>query len=336
MNPSQLTAALSRLTQEITPLVESLYANPPPNAPPDLSALRSLPTLYTANKALYDLHHQARLLDLGIKTWCRNLFPAPLGPELDGLDDMDDDTILSVYLYCKVFRAPRDTSRPSPSQIMSAIGYADRYGFPSAPGTGYHPALVFSDHTKISRHALAVPKNLPENAIRTDNVAEFRMGMALVGKQLSPTLVRHLIGQSASNILEHLVRNKSVVEAWPPDKLLQLVLATMNGPGIPTIVAAIEDTFPGTVATAKDADGHDALFHSLRFHMPSPQNAFPPNALTDLLVSRGANPGKVYREGFSYRAMSRLIRIVLDRLHPDTSFPALDYFRTLAFNPSPI
>lgn len=249
--------------------------------------------------------------------WCQAHRHALRCASLKRLDEMDDDIVYSVYLFMACFRFVDRYTLPL-TQIGSVIIHlVHRYRHDDM-----HDDLVFADGTKTHKYPRVVPKDLPDHAILTDNVAEFCLHMTLSGKRLSRSFVLHLVSKHAAGILAHLVRHdKSIFRAFSPEKLLLLAISTLDSTRVPEAVAAIEDAAPGTIAAAVDVSGFNALVHAARFHPGCPrgwsdQEVF--SVLESYLLAHGANPDQRPRRGFSYRTLTRLLDIIARHAPPVT------------------
>ena len=194
------------------------------------------------------------------------------------------------------------------------------------PGT----KITFKDGTELTNRAFAVPKNLPEDAISADNVAAFHLGMDIRGKRLSVSLLRHLISKRCRNILEHVIRNdRSLPKTISPANLLLVVLNVMEPEHMLQTITAIEETYPGTIKTAEDAQGRNALWFALRLYdygdietrIKHHLYGFADDATSvaksigAYLAAHGCDPDKPFNnEGFSWNTVSRIMDIVETRV----------------------
>ena len=180
----------------------------------------------------------------------------------------------------------------------------------------FRETIEFKDGTKLLDRQLIVPKNLPEEAISSDNVASFCLGMDISGKQLSQTVLRYLMKKDCVNILEHLIRtNKKIPDVYPPENLLLSVLYTMGWCPLLPVIKAIEETFPGTIKSAEDASHRNALWYTLRHHRlwdnRNPCHcALDTEDIEQYLLWKGCDPFKTSNDLFSWQAMARLMRII--------------------------
>ena len=174
--------------------------------------------------------------------------------------------------------------------------------------------IRFKDGSELLDRRLCIPRNVPLEAISADNVAGYSFGMTLNGKRLSFMLLRHLIQEGCKNILAHVVRTeKALGTVMSPDKLLLTVLHEMPSGGVLQTIAVIEETFPGTIASAEDAFGRNGLWFALRLfvHRGNADAAF---AVGEYLVSHGCDPDKAFgdtgKRGFSWNTMARIVNAI--------------------------
>lgn len=311
MPPGRLIASLTQLSIELKAVLDNLQTRPPVEKTHSLFSSRERLALMALMGAL------DKSRDLGQSLWspilqhCLAIRDSIPSAVISRLDDMDDNTVFAVF---RLVLRTRPMWHLFDSQIGSAIAHLKdaRLLVPLQE-------LVFPDRTKVVLRARAVPRDIPEDTLKDDDLPRFCMLTTLRGRHTTRTVLQLLVQHRAARILEHLVRtDKKLPRIYSPDKLLLLVLAFMNDDRVPQVVAAIEETYPGTVAAAEDASRRNALWHALRFrsscrigHFHSDDVA---TALAQYLLSHGCNPDRVSSDGFSWRAMSRLLDI-LDR-HP--------------------
>ena len=270
-----------------------------------------------------DLHVLHDLAPLESSLTCFSQFDARLKSTIDGYcrwitrrreiilpDELDDKSIYSIYLYTKKEGVYAHNLEPA-SEITYAIDELCRPFF-SRKKTG----IEFKDATKLLTRQLNTPRNLPEEAISSDNVAGFCLGMDINGNQLSPTLLRHLMQKQCVKILDHLIRtNKKLADIYPAENLLLSVLYTMAGCPLLPVIMAIEETFPGTIKSAEDASHRNALWYSLRHHRLWPNRtsslcAFDIEDIEQYLLSKGCDPAKPSNDRYSWQTMTRLMNII--------------------------
>ena len=175
--------------------------------------------------------------------------------------------------------------------------------------------IEFPDGTGFYNKQISIPYAFLDNAFSDDNAAEFNILMHLNGKKTTLTLLRYLIQNHRTNILADIIRNdQHLARVLAPEKLLLLTLSHTNMNELPS-VQAIENTHPGTISSAKDASGRNALM-ILRLH------AFEDtligvtccyeklNAVEEYLINHGCDPDCQSQDGFSWRALKRLGDIV--------------------------
>ena len=231
-------------------------------------------------------------------------------------DELDDKTIYSLYLYAKSGGARAQNLEPA-SEITYAI-YALCHPTPPLCHMPVKPWLStpieFSDGTKLLVHQYKVPSGV-EDAVSSDDVASFCLGMDIRGRQLSRTLLQCLMRNRCVNILTHVIRNcKRLPIVCPPDILLLIVLYEMDRCPLLPIIKAIAETFPGTIKSAEDASHRNALWHTLRHHSQVHHVNF--CCATDIedaeqyLLSKGCDPAKPSNDRFSWQTMKRVINVV--------------------------
>ena len=97
------------------------------------------------------------------------------------------------------------------------------------------------------------------------------------------------------------------------DKLLLTVLHEMPSGGVLQTIEAIEETFPGTIASAEDAFGRNALWFALRLFVLR-GNADTASAVGEYLVSQGCDPDKTFgdtgKRRFSWNTMARIVSAI--------------------------
>ena len=244
------------------------------------------------------------------------------GELIDLPEDLDDETIYSLYAFMEKngFFRPKGHR-----EIIEAIRYCcrmhNRHG---------KPTIIFKDGTKLSDRAFAIPKNLPEDAIAADNVAAFCLGMDLRGKRLSVSLLRYLISERCRKILEHDIRHyRALPKTISPANLLLVVLNEMEPNHMLQTITAIEETYPGTIKTAEDVQGHNALWFALRLYdygdietrIKLRLYGFADDATSvaksigAYLAEHGCDPDKPFsNEGFSWNTVSRIMDVVDKRV----------------------
>ena len=173
--------------------------------------------------------------------------------KIDSSETLTDDAI--YVLYSLAGRNPYIRIN-SDSEIVAAIIRLKSWEHIS-PFSGRRNVakIEFNDGTILLNRQCAIPKNLPAEAISTDNVAQFCIGMNLGGKTVSFSLLRHLIANRCVNILEYIIRNeKSLSKTIPPINLLLTALIEWPTPDAKSplqVLVAIEETYPGTIKSAR-------------------------------------------------------------------------------------
>ena len=316
MDTNGIIKALTEATQGLAQLVESLNARR--GNCKGIAAIRQFAELDAVEIALANiegLRHQFR----DVKEEYGHWISSPVLIDLP--DDLDDETIFSLYVFVEKngFIWPR--GHREIIKAIEEIHYCCRMRHHPR-----RPTITFKDGTQLTDHAFAVPKNLPEDAISADNVAAFHLGMDIRGKRLSVSLLRHLISKRCRNILEHVIRNdRSLPKTISPANLLLVVLNGMEPDHMLQTIAAIEETYPGTIKMAEDEQGHNALWFSLRLYddgdietrIKHHLNGFVGDetsvakSIGAYLAAHGCDPDKPFNnEGFSWNTVSRIMDIV--------------------------
>ena len=307
---NQLKHTLNTAIQKLEKLLTSLKALGTRNTRLDVSDIMMLAQVHSITSSIKKLGNLNSALNNCLDE-CADHFSCP--SQFDLPETLPDDTIYALYLLAKR-RADRSYYSVDPhSEITNAIGHiisASRWRKPEI--------ITFKDGTRLLNRQITVPKNLPDGAIATDNVAQFCIGMSLTGKHLSVTLLRHLIAKRCVNILEHVIRNNPTLKKTiSPENLLFIILTEMpNTDYIIPIIAAIEETFPGTIKTAEDSYGNNSLwFAAKRYgsHSRHPGGYFGSDMMTKVgqyLTSYGCDPDKPFKDGFSWNTIIRVITII--------------------------
>ena len=305
--PGRLTASLTQLSVELKAFLDTLQTRPPHEKTHSLLSSRERTALMALMDALDKFRDLDKFLWFPLSQHGLAIRASIPSAVISDLDDMDDETVFSVYHLVLRMRPMRHLCA---SQIGSAIAHLKDVR-PFVP----LQELVFPDRTQVVLRARTVPRDIPEDALKTDDLPRFCMMTTLRGKHITRTILQLLVKHRAARILEHLVRTDNRLPClYAPDKLLLLVLGFMNDDRVPQLVAAIEETYPGTVAAAEDASRRNALWHTFRFRSSSPIGPFHSDkvatALAQCLLSHGCDPDRVSSDGFSWRAMSRLLDIL--------------------------
>ena len=316
MDSNRIIDALTEATRGLEQLVESLKA--PNKDCAGIADIRLFAELDAVEIALAAIEGSCREFRDVREGFVDRISP---GAHIVLPDDLDDETIYSLYAFVEKGGHiwPRDHRG-----IINAIHYCcsmcDRYR---------RPTITFKDGTELTDRAFAIPKNLPEDAISVDSVAAFRLGMDIRGKRLSISLLRHLIAERCRNILEHIIRNdRSLPKTISPENLLLIVLHEMEPDHVLQTIAAIEETYPGTIKMAEDERGRNALWFALRLYdygdiatrIDHRLHGFVDDAtivaksIGEHLASHGCDPDKPFNnEGFSWNTVSRIMDIVQKR-----------------------
>ena len=237
-------------------------------------------------------------------------------------DKLDDKTIYSLYLYTQ--RAAGVGINAQNLEPASEITYAiDALCSPAPPlcrervKPWLSTPIEFSDGTKLLVHQYKVPSGL-EDAVSSDDVASFCLGMDIRGRQLSRTLLQCLMRNRCVNILTHVIRTcKRLPGVCPPDILLLTVLYELDGCPLLPIIKVIEEMFPGSIKSAEDASHRNAFWYTLRHHIKV-LNVHNVNfcCATDIedveqyLLSKGCDPTKASNDRFSWQTMKRVINVI--------------------------
>ena len=304
MDTKELITTLNKLSHELDRICDFVKDPCKDNVTTTISDLHLLNELVTLESSLTRLSTSHSHLNNGIDAYCRWLRRRR---EIILPDELDDKTVYSLYLYIK------NEGITLNLEPISEITYAAQAL--CQPGQ-FRKTIEFKDGTKLLDRQLIVPKNLPEEAISSDNVASFCLGMDISGKQLSQTVLRYLMKKDCVHILEHLIRtNKKIPDVYPPENLLLSVLHTMGWCPLLPVIKAIEGTFPGTIKSAEDASHRNALWYTLRHHRLW-DNRNPCHCALDTedveqyLLWKGCDPFKTSNDLFSWQAMVRLMRII--------------------------
>ena len=234
--------------------------------------------------------------------------------QVDSPEALDDEAIFALYTL---------TERSSYIHIYPRAEIIDAINCISIDQRRPRRKIIeFKDGTILLDHQLAVPKNLPEDAISADNVAQFCIGMNLAGKRLSFTLLRHLIANQCVKILEYIVRNeKKLSKDISPIKLLLTTLVEWPSPVVTSplqVLAAIEETYPGTIKSAEDAKGNNALWFASYLVNNWSNIAL---EIGNYFASCGCDLDKPFRAGFSWNTMIRLMSIIKRHEQNETNTP---------------
>ena len=311
MDTKELIVALDKLLHELN-LADQSIANRCKNNPfvtiEDLHFLHDFPTLDSLQEYLSQSSAKLRSTIYGccrLLTRNRNI---PLH------DEPDDNTIYSYYRLEKV--GVHATFEPA-SEIIYAV---EALCNPTPPlchkrGPNSIPTPIeFKNGTKLHFHHFNVPTGL-EDAVPSDDVAVFCLGMDISGKRLSQSLLLYLMQKRCVNILDHLIRaDKKLPGVYPPENLLLTVLYEMDGCPLLPIIKAIEETFPGTIKSAEDASCRNALWYTLRHHSQVHHVNFccalDIENVEQYLLSNGCDPAKPSTDRFSWQTMIRLMNII--------------------------
>lgn len=305
MDTNDLITTLNNLSHELDLTIRSITYRCTNNASVTIGDLHLLHDLAPLESSLTRLSTFHSYLNNGIDAYCRWLRRrrAIILP-----DELDDKTIYSLYLYIQKNEGGITLNLEPISEIMYAAQALCQSG-------QFRKTIEFKDGTKLLDRQLIVPKNLPEEAISSDNVASFCLEMDISGKRLSSTLLRYLMQKRCVNILDHLIRiNKKLPGVYPPENLLLTVLYVMDGCPLLPIIKAIEETFPGTIKSAEDASCRNALWYTLRHHSQVHHMNFccalDIENVEQYLLSNGCDPAKPSTDRFSWQTMTRLMRII--------------------------
>lgn len=315
MNIKELIAALDKLSSELNLATRSIADRCNGNVSVtigDLHFLNELDNLESHLDNLLQVGAQLKFyISHGYCQWITRQRDLLLPAELD------DKTIYSLYLYSKKGGDPTSLLEPT-TEITCAIKAICHPTPPLCHECGTNLILKpveLKDGLKLRFRRLNIIRNMPEDAISSDNIASFCLGMDINGKRPSPTLLRYLMQKRCVNILEHLIRmNKKLPGVYPPENLLLTVLYEMDGCPLLPIIMAIEETFPGTIKSAEDASCRNALWYTLRHHSQlyhvNLGRALDIEDVEQYLLSKGCDPAKASNERFSWQTMKRVINVV--------------------------
>ncbi len=304
MNTNNLITTLNNLSHELDLTIRSIIDRCTNNASVAIRDLHLLHDLAPLESSLTRLSQSGARLKYAMDGYCRWLRrrQAIILP-----DELNDKTVYSLYLYIKNEGGITLNLEPISEIMYAALALCQ---------TGqFRKTIEFKDGTKLLDRQLIVPKNLPEEAISSDNVASFCLEMDISGKRLSPTLLRYLMQKRCVNILDHLIRiNKKLPGVYPPENLLLTVLYEMDGCPLLPIIKAIEETFPGTIKSAEDASCRNALWYTLRHHSQIKHVNFccalDIEDVEQYLLSKGCDPAAPSNDRFSWQTMKRVINVV--------------------------
>ena len=226
--------------------------------------------------------------------------------QIGSSETLTNDAIYALYCFAKRNEGAYIRTNPD-TEIADAINYISSL----TSREWKRGNIELKDGLILQDRQLAVPKNLPEDAISADNVAQFCIGMNLAGKRLSFTLLRHLIANQCVNILEYIVKNKKDLnKTISLNNLFLTVLIEWPSHGVKSplqVFAAIEATYPGTIKSAKDANGNNALWFALPLFYDSPYIAL---KFGEYFAACGCDLAKSFSAGFSWYTMFRLMSII--------------------------
>ena len=314
INIKELIAVLDKLSNELNLADHSIGNRCKGNAPVTIGDLHFLKELDTLESLLNHLLHEGKQLKYAIDGYCQRIIRHR---NLLLPNELDDKTIYSLFLCRKKVRVPTP-SLEAKSEIECAI---ETLCHPTPPlcnerGTNMMlKPIEFKDGTKLLFRRLNALGNLPEDAISSDNVAGFCLGMDINGKRLSQTLLRYLMQKRCVNILAHIIKtNKKLPGVYPPENLLLTVLYEMDGCRLLPIIKAIEETFPGTIKSAEDASCRNALWYTLRHHSQIKHVNFccalDIENVEQYLLSKDCDPAAPSNDRFSWQTMKRVINVV--------------------------
>lgn len=279
----------------------------------NITNIKMLAQIEKINSALGEFMHIKHFLSQSLDDYENQLSHMI---QIDSLEALTDNVIYT--LYCLAKNGNIHILDNSDNEIIYALNHISTLRNTSK-SIAFHlfewkrsrAKIEFKDGTMLLEHQLAVPKNLPKDAISADNVAQFCIGMNLGGKQLSITLLRHLINNRRANILEHIVRNeKKLTKTISPANLLLTALIDWPSPDVKSplqVFAAIEETYPGTIKSAEDANGNNALWFAAYLFRNCPDAAL---EIGNYFASCGCDLDKPFKAGFSWNTMVRLMSII--------------------------
>ena len=301
---NQLKHTLNTAIQKLEKLLTSLKALGTRNTRLDVSDIMMLAQVHSITSSIKKLGNLNSALNNNLDE-CVDHFSHEGQFVLPG--PLPDDTIYALYLLARR-RADRGFySIDTHSEITNAIGHI----IFSASQWRKPEIITFKDGTRLLDRQIAVPKNLPDDAISADNVAQFCIGMNLGGKRLPFTLFRHLIAKRCVNILEYIVRNeKKLCKTISPANLLLTTLIDWPSPVVTSplqVLVAIEETYPGTIKSAEDAKGNNALWFVSYLANKCPAIA---SEIGKYFASCGCDLDKPFKVGFSWNTMARVMSII--------------------------
>lgn len=305
---SQLNRTLNTAIQKLLGLETSLEVSSTRNVRADISNIVMLSQIEPLISNLEKITSiQSSLTNRLYRLYNRTL-------RIDSPEALDDEAIYALYTLTERGSYISTYPRAEIIDAINCVSFSRRQP--------RRENIVFKDGTILLDHQLAVPKNLPEDAISADNVAQFCIGMNLAGKQLSFTLLRHLIANKCVKILEYIVRNeKKLSKDISPIKLLLTTLVEWPSPVVTSplqVLAAIEETYPGTITSAEDAKGNNALWFASYLVNNWSDIAL---GIGNYFASCGCDLDKPFRAGFSWNTMIRLMSIIKRHEQDETNTP---------------
>lgn len=299
---AQLNRTLTTAIQRLGKVLNSLAVLNTWDTCADVSDIMKLTQIETVNSSLAEFMSISSTLTDRLNAYER---PISRTIRIGSSETLTDDTIYALYSLAK---KRRDYIYTNPdSEIVDAVNHIASWTWGCD-----REKIEFKDGTILLNRQLAVPKNLPDDAISADNVALFCIGMNLGGKQLSFTLLRHLIARRCVNILEYIVRNeKKLRKTISPGNLLLTTLIEWPSPDVKSplqVLVAIEETYPGTIKSAEDAYGNNTLWFAAPLIRNQPNNLV--SEIGKYFASCGCDLDKPFKAGFSWNTMVHVMSII--------------------------
>jgi len=298
---TQLKRTVNTAIQKLEKLLSSLEVLCAWTTHADITDIKMVTQIVTIISSLAEFNSFSVALNSHLDA-CKRQFSRMI--QIGSSETLTDDAIYALYYLakhsCNYIRTNPNT------EIVDAVNNISSL----SPWERHREKVEFKDGTILLDRQLAVPKNLLEDAISSDNVARFCIGMNLAGKQLSFTLIRHLIAKRCAKILEHIVRNeKKLTKTISPANLLLTILIEWRTyiRLLMQVVAALEETYPGTIKSAVDVNGHNALWHTLHLLYDHTDAA---SEIGKYFALCGCDLDKPFRAGFSWNTMVRLMSII--------------------------
>ncbi|MBQ7178248.1 MAG: ankyrin repeat domain-containing protein [Victivallales bacterium] len=138
-------------------------------------------------------------------------------------------------------------------------------------------------------------------ALQLDSPSMFEMALTLTGKKISAGLIRAILCASASNILIHLMKQRSKLLAnilSPLDLLISICVNVSKNEAAVKVLDALEELFPG-ISKSTDKLGNTPLWYCLyKRRTDAP--------LVQALLRYGCNPDQRNHLNLSWRICAQI------------------------------